>query len=74
MCESAKVYTGNTTNLQYHIQHNHQSEYKNMLETEAPKKKAVWKRAADTVIGDKHQRLIGDCLEMQSPTVCSSLL
>ena len=27
------------------------------------------KQAVETVVGDKHQRLIGDCLEMQSPIV-----
>jgi len=71
ICGEVLKYTGNTTNLQYHIQHGHQSEYKNMMETEAPEKQVARKQAADTVIGDKYQRLIGDYLEMQSPIVSS---
>ena len=74
ICAKVLKYTGNTTNLRYHIQHNHRSEYKNMLEAEAPEKEAARKRAADTVLGDKRQRLIGDCIEMQSPIVRSSPL
>ena len=48
-------YVGNTTNLRYHIQHNHRSEYKNMLNAEAPEKEAAQKRVADTEAGDKRQ-------------------
>ena len=74
VCAKVLKYTGNTTNLRYHLQHNHRSEYKNMLDAEAPEKEAARKRVADTVAGDKRQRLIGDCLEMQSPIIRSSPL
>ena len=40
VCTKVLKYTGNTTNLQYH-QHNYQSEYKNMLDAEAPEKEAA---------------------------------
>ena len=45
-----------------------------MLDAEVPEKKAVRKRVADTVAENKCQRLIGDCLEMQSPIIHSSPL
>ena len=45
-----------------------------MLDAEAPEKETARKRVADTVAGDKRQRLIGDCLEMQSPIIRSSPL
>ena len=45
-----------------------------MLDAEAPEKEAARKRVAKTVAGDKRQRLIGDCLEMQSPIACSTPL
>ena len=46
-----------------------------MLEADASEKEAVQKKVADTVVaGDKCQRFIGDCLEMQSPIVHSSPL
>ena len=45
-----------------------------MLDAEAPEKEAARKRAAETVTGDKCQRLIGDCLEMQSPIARSTPL
>ena len=34
-------YTGNTTNLRCHLQHNHRSEYKNILDAEAQEKEAA---------------------------------
>ena len=40
-----------------------------MLDAKAPDKEAARKRVADIIAGDKHQRLIRDCLEMQSPII-----
>ena len=74
VCAKVLKYTSNTINLRHDLQCNHQSEYKNMLNAEALEKEAARKWVADTVAGDKHQRLIGNCLKKQSPIIRSSPL
>ena len=74
VCTKVLKYTSNTINLRHDLQCNHQSEYKNMLNAEALEKEAARKWVADTVAGDKRQRLIGNCLKIQSPIIRSSPL
>ena len=69
LCTKVLKYAGNTTNLRYHLEYNHRSEFQALQVSQEPQREAARKRA---VASSSSQQSITSAFHAQTPIPCSS--